>query len=167
VAAAVRFGRLRLLALIGSLRQNHPRVRIDLAARVRQLPDSSHVARRIGVTRRRPVVHRMILRPLQREGPGPPRHPSELAQHNCLVCTELATRNPWTFVAGPGGAEPPGTEHAIRAQASLQTNRNEVIRVGVLSGMGVGYSPDWHFEKEARSGEVLTLDHLVAFLAPP
>jgi DNA-binding transcriptional LysR family regulator len=74
VAAAVGFGRLKLLPLVHSFLAQHPEVRIDLklddgfvdlveqgidvAVRVGMLPDSSLVARRIGTTRRLLVAHR-------------------------------------------------------------------------------------------------------------
>jgi DNA-binding transcriptional LysR family regulator len=173
VAAAVGFGRMTLLPLVQGFLARHPQVRIDLrladgfvdlveqgidvAVRVGHLPDSSLVARRIGSTRRRLLAHRDHVRRLQRKGPKPPRHPRELAQHECLVYTELSTRNAWSFTAGPGASEPVGTEHVVRVQGRLQTNSSEVIRAAVLGGMGIGYSPDWLFEEELASGDVQTL----------
>jgi DNA-binding transcriptional LysR family regulator len=173
VAAAVGFGRLKLLPLVQSFLAEHPGVRIDLrlndgfidlveqgidvAVRVGHLPDSSLVARRIGTSRRHLVVHRDYARRLQRKGPKPPKHPNELLEHNCIVYTELRALNAWTFVAGPGASEPVGTECTVRVHGSLQTNSSELIRSAVLGGMGIGYSPDWLFEAEAARGEVVTL----------
>jgi DNA-binding transcriptional LysR family regulator len=173
VAASVGFGRLKVLPLVQSFLARHPAVRIDLrladgfvdlveqgidvAVRVGQLPDSSLVARRIGSTERRLVGSRDLVRRLKRSGPKPPRHPQELMQHECLVYTELATRNAWTFIAGPGAGEPEGAACTVRVQGRLQTNSTEVIRAAVLSGQGLGYSPDWLFEAELASGEVQTL----------
>jgi DNA-binding transcriptional LysR family regulator len=83
--------------------------------------------------------------------------PQDLPQHNCIVYSELATQNAWTFTAGPGAHEPEGTQVTIRAQGNLQTNSSEVIRSSVLSGMGIGYSPTWLFEKEMANGELQVL----------
>ena len=173
VAASVGYGRLKLLPLVQTFLKQNPKVRIDLrladrfvdlveegidvAIRVGDLPDSSLVARRIGTTQRVLVAHRKLVRQLQRTGPKPPRHPDELAQHDCVVYTELSTRNVWTFIAGPNSAEPPGTERTVRVQGRLQTNSSEVIRSSVLTGMGIGYTPDWLFDDELASGEVVRL----------
>lgn len=173
VAASVGFGRLKLLPVVHEFLDRHPDVRIDLrladgfvdlveqgldvAVRVGNLADSSLVAQRIGTTQRRLVAHRDLVRRLQRKGPKPPRHPDDLAAHDCLVYTELATRDQWVFVAGPGASEPPGTQRAVRVKGRLQTNSSEVIRAAVLAGRGIGYSPDWLFEAELASGELVTL----------
>jgi DNA-binding transcriptional LysR family regulator len=173
VAASVGFGRLKLLPLVHDFLDRHPGVRIDLrladgfvdlveqgldvAVRVGHLADSTLIAQRIGTTQRRLVAHRDLVRRLQRRGPKPPRHPDDLAAHDCLVYTELATRDSWSFVAGPGAAEPPGTTRSVRVAGRLQTNSSEVIRGAVLAARGIGYSPDWLFEAEIASGEVVTL----------
>lgn len=172
VGAAVGFGRLKLLPWVDSFRKRHPDVKVDLrlndgfvdlieegidvAVRVGELPDSSLVARRIGTTCRRLVASRSYVRGL-RKGLRPPRVPQDLLAHNCLVYTELRSRNAWSFRAGPGASLPPGTEEIVRVQGGLQTNSSEVIRSAVLAGMGIGYSPDWLFEAELASGEVQTL----------
>lgn len=173
VAAAVSFGRLRLLPRIAAFLQAHPDVRIDLrlndgfvdlveqgidvAVRVGRLPDSSLVARPIGTAKRRLVAHRELVRRMKRQGPQPPVHPADLVQHDCIVYTELSTGNAWTFVAGPGAKEPAGTERVVRVSGRLQTNSSEVIRSAVLSGMGIAYSPDWLFDEELARGDVVPL----------
>jgi DNA-binding transcriptional LysR family regulator len=181
VAASVGFGRLKLLPVVHEFLDRHPDVRIDLrladgfvdlieagldvAVRVGNLADSSLVAQRVGTTRRHLVAHRALVRRLRRVGPKPPSHPADLAAHDCLVYTELATRDQWRFVAGPGAGEPVGTEHTVRVAGRLQTNSSEVIRAAVLAGRGIGYAPDWLFEAERASGELVTL--LPRWQTPP
>jgi DNA-binding transcriptional LysR family regulator len=172
VAASVGFGRLKLLPLVKSFLAAHPGVRIDLrlndgfidlveqgidvAVRIGELADSSLVARRIGSSQRALVASRSYLRTLPR-GVRSPRVPEDLLRLNCVVYTELATQNAWTFTAGAGAPVEPGTRVTIRAQGNLQTNSSEVIRAAVLSGMGIGFSPTWLFEAEMGSGEVQVL----------
>ncbi len=172
VAASVGFGRLKLLPWVKSFLAAHPGVRIDLrlndgfidlveqgidvAVRIGELSDSSLVARRIGTSQRALVASRAYLRTLPR-GLRSPRVPEDLMRLNCIVYTELATQNAWTFTAGPGAPVEPGTRVTIRAQGNLQTNSSEVIRAAVLSGMGIGFSPTWLFEAEMGSGEVQVL----------
>jgi DNA-binding transcriptional LysR family regulator len=172
VAAAVGFGRIKLLPLVRSFLAEHPDVRIDLklndgfvdlieqgidvAVRVGTLPDSSLVARRIGTSRRLLVAHRDYVRRHAR-GAKALKHPDDLLHHHCLVYTELQSRNAWTFTAGAGASVAPGTECVVRVQGRLQTNSSESIRAAVLTGMGIGYSPDWLFGDELASGDVVTL----------
>lgn len=173
VAASVGFGRLKLLPVVHEFLDRHPGVKVDLrladgfvdlveqgvdvAVRVGELADSSLIAQRIGSTQRLLLAHHDLARRLQRKGPKPPRHPYDLAAHDCLVYTELATRDSWHFVAGPGANEPAGTERSVRVQGRLQTNSSEAIRGSVLAGRGIGYVPDWLFEAEMASGEVVQL----------
>jgi len=172
VAASVGFGRLKLLPLVKGFLAAHPDVKIDLrlndgfidlieqgidvAVRIGDLADSSLVARRIGASQRVLVASRSYLRSLGR-GRKAPRVPEDLLQHNCIVYTELATQNAWTFTAGPGAPVELGTVATIRAQGNLQTDSSEVVRAAVISGMGIGFSPTWLFEDEMANGDLQVL----------
>lgn len=172
VAASVGFGRLRLMPLVQSFLQEHRGVKIDLrlhdgftdlveqgidlAVRLGDLPDSSLIARRVGTAQRMLMAHRRYVRALPK-GTKPPRMPEDLTQHNCIVYTEVSMRNAWTFTAGPGAKEPPGTKRTVRVEGNLQTNSSEVIRASIMSGMGIGFSPTWLFDDELASGEVLRM----------
>ena len=180
VAASVGYGRLKLLPLVKTFLAAHPGVKIDLrlndgfidlveegidiAVRIGELADSSLVARRIGTTQRAVIASRSYLRSLP-EGLKAPRVPEDLLQHNCIVYSELATQNVWSFTAGSGAPVPVGTTLTIRAQGNVQTNSSEVIRASVLSGMGISYSPTWLFEDEMADGELQVL--LPDWPAPP
>jgi DNA-binding transcriptional LysR family regulator len=180
VAASVGYGRLKLMPLVKTFLTTHPHVKIDLrlndgfidlveegidvAVRIGELADSSMVAKRIGTTQRVLIASRKYLSELP-QGLKAPREPKDLLQHNCLVYSELATQNAWTFTAGPGAPAPEGSQVTIRAQGNLQTNSSEVIRACVLSGMGIGYSPTWLFEDEMASGELKVL--MPDWPAPP
>lgn len=169
IAASVGFGRLKLMPLVQSFLAEHPAVKIDLrlsdsfidlveqgidvAVRLGDLPDSSLIARRVGTAYRMLMAHRDYVRSLPK-GKKAPRVPDDLVDHNCIVYTELAMRNAWTFTAGPGAAEPVGTTRIVRVEGNLQTNSSEVMRASVLAGMGIGYSPNWLFDDELASGEV-------------
>jgi len=172
VAASVGFGRMKLMPLVQQFLDRHPGVKIDLrlndgfidlveqgidvAVRIGHLADSSLVARRVGVTHRALVASRRYLRSLAK-GVKRPREPADLVQHNCIVYTELATRNAWTFTAGPGASVRAGTTQTVRVEGNLQTNSSEVVRAAVLAGIGIGYSPTWLFDDEIRSGQLQVL----------
>ena len=172
VAASVGYGRMVLMPLVRSFLASHPDVKIDLklddgfidlidqgidvAVRIGDLVDSGLIARRIGTAERALVASRKYLRTLPK-GVGLPRSPADLAQHNCIVYTELAARGDWTFVAGSGASAAVGTVVTLRVAGNLQTNSSEVIRAAVLAGMGISYSPTWLFREELASGELQIL----------
>ncbi|MFO0690067.1 MAG: LysR family transcriptional regulator [Myxococcota bacterium] len=180
VAASVAFGRLKLFPILQSFLDAHPDVRIDVklsdgfvdlvehgidvAIRIGQLADSTLIARRIGNSNRLLVAHRDYLRKPPK-GVCPPMAPDDLTSHQCIVYTSVPHANEWTFKAGPRSAVPIGTMCSVRVAGSIQTNSSEVIRAAVLSGMGIGYSPSWLFEKELASGELEIL--LPEWTAPP
>ena len=172
VAASVGYGRLKLLPLVKTFLAAHPNVKIDLklndgfidlveagidvAIRIGELADSSLVASRIGTTKRVLIASRTYLNSLPK-GLEVPREPQDLLQHNCIVYSELATQNAWTFTAGPHASAENGSQVTILSQGNLQTNSSEVIRASVLSGMGIGYSPTWLFEDVMASGDLQIL----------
>lgn len=172
VAASVGFGRLKILPVVQRFLADHPGVKIDLrlhdgfvdlvelgidvAVRIGELGDSSLVARRVGTTQRAVVAAREYLLRLPKGRPLP-RVPADLLQHNCIVYTELATRNAWAFAAGSSTATEAGAMQVVRVEGNLQTNSSEVARASVLAGMGIGYSPRWLFDAELASGQVQAL----------
>ena len=172
VEASVAFGRMKLMPLVHSFLAEHRNVKIDMrlndgfvdlvehgidvAVRLGQLSDSSLIARRIGTAQRWLLAHRNYLRRLSK-GKKPPKVPDDLAQHNCIVYTELPWRNSWTFTAGPGAPEPVGTARMVRVEGNVQTNSSEVIRASVLEGLGIGNAPTWLFDEELAKGEVQRL----------
>ena len=172
VAASVGYGRLKLMPLVKTFLAAHPNVKIDLklndgfidlveggidvAIRIGELADSSLIASRIGTTKRVLIASSAYLNSLPK-GLKVPREPQDLLQHNCIVYSELATQNAWTFTAGPHASEDNGSQVTILSQGNLQTNSSEVIRASVLSGMGIGYSPTWLFEDVMASGDLQIL----------
>jgi len=174
VAASVGYGRRILMPRIRSFLERHPAVRIDLrlsdgftdlieqgidvAIRIGDLPDSSLVARKIGVSERVLVAQGSYF---ETRTDGAPRleHPRDLAAHNCIVYTEGATLNVWEFF-GPSGE----TEH-VRVAGNLQTNSSEAIRAAALSGLGICHAPGWLLADELAGGAVTRL--LPAWRARP
>jgi DNA-binding transcriptional LysR family regulator len=164
VASGVAFGRAVLMPHVRSFLAVHPLLRIDLrlndgfvdlieqgidvAARIGQLADSSLVARRIGSSRRALIASRRYLDNVSRSI-GVPQTPADLRDHNCIVYTELAERNAWTFTAAPGHRKE--ASETVLVQGHLHTNSSEVIREAVLSDMGICFSPTWLFAAELHN----------------
>jgi DNA-binding transcriptional LysR family regulator len=172
VAASVGFGRLKLMPLVRSFMSAHPDVRIDLrlhdgfidlieqgidvSVRIGDLPDSGLIARRVGTSQRMLLAHRDYLRALA-QGVHAPVNPQDLQAHECIVYTGMSNSNVWTFAAGAGASQAQGAAKSIRVDGHIQTNSSEVLRVAVLTGMGIAYAPTWLFDGELASGEVVRL----------
>jgi len=172
VAASVGYGRLKLLPLVKTFLALHPNLKIDLklndgfidlveagidvAIRIGELSDSSLVTSRIGTTKRILIASHSYLCSLPR-GLKVLRDPHDLLQHNCIVYSELATQNAWTFTAELNAKAEIGSQVTIHSQGNLQTNSSEVVRAAVLSGMGIGYSPTWLFEDVMGKGDLKIL----------
>ncbi|GGP18139.1 LysR family transcriptional regulator [Silvimonas iriomotensis] len=172
IAAPVGFGRLKLMPLVQMFMAKHPGLKVDLqlhdgfidlveqgidvSIRIGELADSGLVARRVGTSHRLLVAHRDYLRQLP-HGLAAPTSPQDLGKHNCLIYTGLSTRNLWRFTAAAGATAPEGTSQSVAVQGCLQTNSSEVMRFAILSGMGIGYVPDWLLGPELQSGEIARL----------
>lgn len=174
ITASVAFGECLLMPIVRSFLAAHPQVQvelrlsdgftdlveqgIDVALRIGELADSGLVARRVGSTQRGVFAHRdhLAARPARRRLP---KVPADLAQHDCIVYTELATRNLWHFTTADGSTV------SVRVQGRLQTNSSEGVRAATLAGLGVSYAPAWFFTDALASGEVVRL--LPAWSAPP
>lgn len=175
VAASVGFGQRVLMPVVRDFLLAHPALRIelklsdgfvdlveqgiDVAVRIGALGESDHlVARRIGSTERSLFASRAYLasRPLRERRP---RVPADLAQHACIVYTELATRNAWTL------RRRDGADVTVRVEPAFQTNSSEGVRAATLAGLGITYSPHWLLGDALAAGEVLRL--LPAWSAPP
>jgi DNA-binding transcriptional LysR family regulator len=167
VGAGVGFGRQVLFSLVRDFMQAHPALQVDLqlndgfvdlvgegldvAIRVGELGDSSLLAQRVGITHRAVVASRVLAAQLS-EQHCLPVQPADLAQHNCIVYTGLATRNQWAFDAM---GDSPAV--SVPVQGRLSSNSSEVVRDAVLAGLGLGFSPTWLFSAELRSGDVVRL----------
>jgi DNA-binding transcriptional LysR family regulator len=115
---------------------------IDVAIRVGNLPDASLIARRIGTTRRVTVAS-----PAYFERRGVPRTPDDLAGHDCIVYTALATGNEWHFEGKDGPIK-------LRVSGRLSANNSEAVREAVLTGCGIAVTPTWLFRNELVDGSV-------------
>ena len=108
VTAPIVFGRLHVLPVVAEFLRAHRHVDvrmilsdqnvdmidegIDVAIRIGALPDSSLVAIRLGSVRRITCASPDYLREL-----GTPSEPSDLASHDCITFTVLASPERWSF----------------------------------------------------------------------
>jgi DNA-binding transcriptional LysR family regulator len=111
ITAPIVFGRMHLTPIVVEFLNAYPEVDVrlllsdqivdlldehmDLAVRISKLPDSSMVAARVGTIRT--VV---CASPGYLAKHGTPRHPSELAAHDCITRTMHSVPDTWPFCVG-------------------------------------------------------------------
>jgi len=163
LAMPVVFGRLRVIPHLKEFLTRYPEVSvdlvmnnanadlveegIDLAIRSGEITDSSLIARKIGVTRRVVVAAPSYLR-----GKALPKHPADLAAHDCLTFTGIPAGVRWQF-------ESPEGPVSVEVKGRVRTRNSEGIREALLSGLGIGYAPIWHFSDEIETGRLVVLLH--------
>jgi DNA-binding transcriptional LysR family regulator len=170
VGCSVGFGRAQVVPRLQALLARHPQLRIDLrmsdgfvdlveegldvAIRIGEIGDAAFVARRLGITHR--VV---VVAPAYLKGRRPPRTPADLADHECVVYSGLATPNEWRF---EGNAGP----QVVRVRGRLEINSSEGVREAVLAGMGVGFLPVWLIgpDLQRKALQALLADYRAATL---
>ena len=158
LGTSVAFGRMHVAPRIPAFLKRFPEVEVqllmndafvdlvgeglDLAIRVGDLVDPTLIARRIGTTRRVTVASSEYL-----ERRGVPAIPADLAGHECVIYTRLATGSRWHF-AGPDGPI------MVDVHGRFQADNSEAVREAVISGAGIAVIPVWMFTDEIETGRV-------------
>jgi len=152
VTAPVALGRQHIAPLLAAFLTTFPDIRLeldlmdrfvnlaqegfDLAIRHTHAPPDTHVAWALCETRSLLVASSDYLRRC-----GTPAHPNDLAAHQCLLYLRDAAGQSWSFEreAGRKGAE----RVSVPVSGPLRANNSEVLREGVLGGLGIGLLPDF------------------------
>ncbi|MCZ2105190.1 MAG: LysR family transcriptional regulator [Comamonadaceae bacterium] len=175
ITAPAGFGRRNVAPLVPLFRTEHPDVTIslnlsdrvvdlpgegyDCAVRVGDLPDSSLVSVRLADNRRLCVATPEYL-----ARRGTPRHPSELAQHDCLVLSSDASQTRgWAFCV-PGEDGRAEVVH-IKPGGPLDCSDGQVLHDWCLAGHGIAWRSIWEVETEIAAGRLVAV--LEAFAASP
>ena len=170
VTAPAGFGRRHVAPLVPVFHAGHPRLRIslnlsdrvidlagegyDCAVRVGDLPDSALVSVRLADNRRLCVAAPAYLRRR-----GMPRHPRELAQHDCLMLSSDASQTRgWAFSEG-------GQVTYLRPGGPLDCSDGQVLHDWCLAGHGIAWRSTWEVESEIAAGRLVPV--LEGFAAPP
>lgn len=112
---------------------NLPQEGFDLAIRHVAAPPDNTVAWKLCATRARLVASRAYVRRR-----GLPRHPDELADHDCLTYLRSGAAV-WMF---EGAGDPPERVR-VTVQGPLRANTSEVLREALLAGLGIALVPDF------------------------
>jgi DNA-binding transcriptional LysR family regulator len=158
ICGAVTFARLHVVPRLAKFMALHPALEvevflddrnvdlveagIDVALRMGNLTDSSHMARRIGHGSRVIVGASSYL-----ETHGEPMSPDDLADHDSVIYDQRGGGSAWSFVRG-------ATEHAVTLKGRLRITAAEGVREAVLAGMGLAIGSEWMFSREIADGRV-------------
>jgi DNA-binding transcriptional LysR family regulator len=138
---------LRVEFLVEDHRQDFVSEGIDLGIRFGALPDSTAVARRIGIWPRIIVASPGYLASV-----GMPKTPAELAAHSIIIGPTLtgASRagHAWVFRRG-------GKAISVRVDGRLTANVNEVATASAVAGLGLVSMASVGCRRELQQGELV------------
>jgi DNA-binding transcriptional LysR family regulator len=157
LAAPVSFGVLHIAPLLPEFFAQYPDITIDLqmndaitdlvgegfdaAIRIAALPDSSLTARML-----RPMPRFLVGAPRYFETHGKPRHPLELAEHQCIAHARGATADTWHFTKKGGESA------TIRPAGRLRTNNGDATLPVLRAGLALGILPEFFVREDLASG---------------
>ncbi|HBU30411.1 MAG: LysR family transcriptional regulator [Thiobacillus sp. GWE1_62_9] len=116
---------------------------VDLAIRIGDLPDSTLVARRLGLCR-----HVVCGAPDYFTRHGIPKVPEDLARHAALVFRYHDSPNEWHFVA------PDGSDRSVTLAYRLRMNNSLALREAALQGAGITLTPTFVVGADIRAGRL-------------
>src|SRR5688572_24443842 len=170
ITAPGGFGRRHVAPLVPGFLSRHPDVSlslnlsdrvvdivnegVDCAVRVGDLPDSALISVRLAENRRLCVASPAYLKRA-----GTPRHPNELARHECLTLSSDASQTRgWAFTID-------GALTHLRPSGRLDCADGQVLHDWCVAGMGIAWRSTWEVEQEVAAGQLVSL--LDEFAAPP
>lgn len=159
VSAPVDLGRNHIARVIDAFAKKHPAVSvslilsdtmldlnaqgIDIAVRYGRLPDSSLQLRRLSSNRRIPVAAPKYLKRV-----GRPKHPKDLASHNCMSLLREGGRfDTWPF-------EVAGKITAIKVTGDREVNDGDLLRRWAIDGAGIALKSAWDVAHDILTGKL-------------
>lgn len=167
VSLPFSFGIGRLMPMLGDFMADNPEVSLeldfsdrranlieggfDLAIRIAERLNPGDVARKIGSARGVTAASPDYLRRR-----GRPRHPADLANHECFGYL-LASRSSWPFVVD-------GDVQWFPIAGRLEANNGEALLEAAVRGLGITRAPTFVVERAIRAGQ---LEVLLPGFPPP
>jgi DNA-binding transcriptional LysR family regulator len=140
---------LRLSDRVVNLQEEH----IDLAIRIGALPDSSSIARRVGLVRQ--VI---CASPSYLAARGKPMTPHDLAAHDCISFVGFNNADSWNIPID-------GTIVAVPVRSRLVVDAGEAVLDAGIAGAGIIRLFSYHVADAVRAQQLATV--LEAFEPPP
>jgi DNA-binding transcriptional LysR family regulator len=162
VALPLSFGILHMCTPIDAFNRRHPGVRfdldfsdrrvdllqegIDVAIRIGHLSDSALIARRL--FNGRTIV---CASPDYLEKNGTPAKPSELAQHDCLVYSNLRDPDHWRWLTADSEA------CRVRVNVRMSANNGDFLSSAAADGLGIVMQPTFIAHRHIKDGSLVPI----------
>ncbi len=169
MSVPVVFGQRYIVPLVTRFLRQHKRVAIemvyndryislveegyDLAIRVGLQVDSSLRSHGLGVSSRR-----VVASPGYVNSHGLPTTPAALADHECLLHSQLNALTTWKFRRG-------NSRHRVNVRGRVSANNSEATLAMARSGLGVCLLASWLVDADIRAGRLVQL--LADYEPPP
>ena len=119
---------------------------IDVALRVGKLEDSSLIERLL-----MPCGLHVCASPEYLKKYGKPKHPSELATHNCLIYSQLPHPDTWLF------RDDQGKEIRIKVNGNLRSGMGSILMNAAQNGSGIFIGPTFMIASALEEGRLETV----------
>ena len=159
LALPLSFGVRHMCGPIATFSKQHPKVRFDLDLndrRVDLIEDNFDVALRIGrlkdsslIARRLFDVHAVVCAsPHYLSVHGVPETPADLADHRCLVYSNLIDPDKWVY------EDSEGQQGVVKVQSTLSASSGDFLANAAAHGMGLVIQPAFIASTAIRSGHL-------------
>lgn len=164
VTAPVALARQQLVPHFASFCRQYPQVRLqldlsdrlvplaqegyDLAIRHTASPPDTHIAWPLCAT-----YSVLVASPRYLSDQGTPRHPAELAHHNCLHYPRRQESPAWTLV--PRRGPEAGERVTVPVSGNFAATNSEALRDAALADLGIALVPDFSAQAALRTGELV------------
>jgi DNA-binding transcriptional LysR family regulator len=161
IGVSAVLGRTHVLPLVVDFQRTFPDVRVrlqftdrfvdlveehvDVAVRVGELPDSSMIAKRVGLVR---LV--LCASPAYLKIRGVPKTPLDLATHDCVLHENYKSPRGWEFTSGE-------TAQTIHVPSRLTVSLGEAAVAAAVAGAGVARVLSYLVDDLLRSRSLVTL----------
>jgi DNA-binding transcriptional LysR family regulator len=115
---------------------------LDLAIRIGDLPDSDLKARSLGELRRV-----FFGAPSYFARHGLPKHPDDLARHQCVIRDSDRSTASWPFLVD-------GKRKHVKVAGRFRADATASVHAAVALGLGIGFLPLWQIRDLVREGAV-------------
>ena len=162
VAAPLSFGLMHLQPAVAAFMTMHPGVEFDLdlddresdlvgegfdlGLRLAQLPDSTLIARKLA-----PIRNVAVASPDYLARRGTPTHPADLADHDCLVYSNVPESRVW------GYHDARGRWQSVRGRRRLRVNNGDFLREAAIAGAGVAIEPTFIVHRAVADGRLVPI----------
>lgn len=161
VTAPTSFSTRHLAALVPSFMAKYPKVSIemrltsdvlnlvaeavDVAIRISANLDPNLVAVKLA-----PNIRTFCVAPSYIERHGKPEKPEQLADHNCILTNEAASRAKWPYLEQ-------GTIQYVTVSGNYLVDNGDMYHRAIVDGLGIGYMAKFLAYDDIQSGRLIEL----------